>query len=36
MNEYLLLMHDDAQALVAGNPVYEGGGTVESRELPRG
>ncbi|HVU51674.1 MAG TPA: hypothetical protein VHL80_13355 [Polyangia bacterium] len=24
-----------ARALVAGNPVYEGGGTVEIRELPR-
>ena len=24
-----------AQALVAGNPVYEAGGTVEVRELPR-
>jgi hypothetical protein len=24
-----------AQALVAGNPVYEAGGTVEIRELPR-
>ena len=26
---------DAAQALVAGNPVYEAGGTVEVRELPR-
>ena len=26
---------DAARALVAGNPVYEGGGTVEIRELPR-
>ena len=25
-----------AEALVAGNPVYEAGGTVEIRELPRG
>jgi hypothetical protein len=25
-----------AQALVSGNPVYEAGGTVEIRELPRG
>lgn len=25
-----------ARALVAGNPVYEGGGTVEIRELVRG
>jgi hypothetical protein len=25
-----------AKALVAGNPVYEAGGTVEVRELPRG
>jgi hypothetical protein len=25
-----------ARALVAGNPVYEGGGTIEIRELPRG
>lgn len=25
-----------ARALVAGNPVYEAGGTVEVRELPRG
>ncbi|CAN5151749.1 hypothetical protein BH10PSE1_BH10PSE1_02220 [soil metagenome] len=24
-----------AQALLAGNPVYEAGGTVEVRELPR-
>src|SRR5262245_32015926 len=24
-----------ARALVAGNPVYEGGGTVEIRELPK-
>jgi hypothetical protein len=24
-----------AQALVAGNPVYEAGGTVEIRELPK-
>jgi hypothetical protein len=24
-----------AQALVIGNPVYEAGGTVEIRELPR-
>jgi len=27
---------DAAQALLAGNPVYEAGGTVEIRELPRG
>ena len=26
---------DAARALVAGNPVYEAGGTVEIRELPR-
>jgi hypothetical protein len=26
---------DEARALVAGNPVYEAGGTVEIRELPR-
>ena len=26
---------DHARALVAGNPVYEAGGTVEIRELPR-
>lgn len=26
---------DGAQALVAGNPVYEAGGTVEVRALPR-
>jgi hypothetical protein len=26
---------DGARALVAGNPVYEAGGTVEIRELPR-
>jgi hypothetical protein len=26
---------DAARALVAGNPVYEGGGTVEVRELPK-
>jgi hypothetical protein len=25
-----------ARALLAGNPVYEAGGTVEIRELPRG
>jgi hypothetical protein len=25
-----------ARALVAGNPVYEAGGTIEIRELPRG
>jgi len=25
----------DAQAWLAGNPVYEAGGTVEIRELPR-
>ena len=25
----------DAKQLVAGNPVYEAGGTVEIRELPR-
>lgn len=25
----------DAQALLAGNPVYENGGTVEIRELPK-
>jgi hypothetical protein len=26
---------DAARALLAGNPVYEAGGTVEIRELPR-
>jgi len=26
---------DDAQELLAGNPAYEAGGTVEIRELPR-
>ena len=26
---------DEARSLVAGNPVYEAGGTVEIRELPR-
>jgi hypothetical protein len=26
---------DDARRLVDGNPVYEAGGTVEIRELPR-
>jgi len=26
----------NARELLAGNPVYEGGGTVEIRELPRG
>lgn len=26
---------EDAQALIEGNPVYECGGTVEIRELPR-
>jgi hypothetical protein len=26
---------DHARALVAGNPVFEAGGTVEIRELPR-
>ena len=26
---------DDARTLLAGNPVYEAGGTVEIRELPR-
>lgn len=25
----------DAERFLAGNPVYEGGGTVEIRELPR-
>jgi hypothetical protein len=27
---------DHARSLLAGNPVYEAGGTVEIRELPRG
>ncbi len=27
---------DEAKALLSGNPVYEGGGTVEIRELPKG
>ena len=26
----------DVEALLAGNPVYENGGTVELRELPKG
>ena len=26
---------DDARGLLVGNPVYEAGGTVEIRELPR-
>jgi hypothetical protein len=26
---------EDAKTLVAGNPVFEGGGTVEIRELPQ-
>ena len=26
---------DQAKTLLAGNPVYEAGGTVEIRELPR-
>jgi hypothetical protein len=26
---------EHARSMVAGNPVYEGGGTVEIRELPR-
>ncbi len=26
---------DDARSLLAGNPVFEAGGTVEIRELPR-
>ncbi len=26
---------DDARALLGGNPVYEAGGTIEVRELPR-
>ncbi|MEZ4647468.1 MAG: YciI family protein [Candidatus Eisenbacteria bacterium] len=26
---------EDARQLVVGNPVYEGGGTVEVRELPK-
>ena len=26
----------DAEALLAGNPVFENGGTVEIRELPKG
>jgi len=26
---------EDAQGLLAGNPVFEAGGTVEIRELPR-
>ena len=26
---------DDARTLLSGNPVYEAGGTVEIRELPR-
>jgi hypothetical protein len=35
---YIRVQADDlaaAQALVAGNPVYEAGGTVEVRTLPR-
>jgi hypothetical protein len=27
---------EDARRFVVGNPVYEAGGTVEIRELPRG
>lgn len=26
----------DAETLLAGNPVFENGGTVELRELPKG
>jgi len=26
---------DDARTLLVGNPVFEAGGTVEIRELPR-
>lgn len=26
---------DQAKALLVGNPIFEGGGTVEIRELPR-
>jgi hypothetical protein len=26
---------DEARGLLAGNPVFEAGGTVEIRELPR-
>jgi hypothetical protein len=26
---------DDAKSMLAGNPLYEAGGTVEIRELPR-
>jgi hypothetical protein len=26
---------DDAKSMLAGNPMYEAGGTVEIRELPR-
>jgi len=35
---YIRVEADDlahARTLLAGNPVYEGGGTVEIRELPR-
>lgn len=35
---YIRVRTDDlaaARALVAGNPVYEAGGTIEIRELPR-
>jgi hypothetical protein len=27
---------DEARKLLSGNPVFEAGGTVEIRELPRG
>jgi hypothetical protein len=27
--------HDEAEACLSGNPVYEAGGTVELRRLPR-
>jgi hypothetical protein len=38
LSGYLRVQADSleaAQSLVAGNPVYEAGGTVEIRELPR-
>jgi hypothetical protein len=36
---YIRVLAEDlkrARALLPGNPVYEGGGTVEIRKLPRG
>jgi len=36
---YIRIIADDldhARAFLAGNPVHEGGGTIEIRELPKG